>query len=187
MATPPATVLIRDSKDASGPLLGLSPTTWAAFLTHITKCPRGPEVREGRHVSCPAIGCQIDLVATPTSASPPASMPTYDSDSSGTPSTPWATPSAARTTTLTTRPLRSSSADVAVSVAVKHPEAPPGTNSDGASVSLRYPLFFGNSWRIQKSPGTPRGNSCVYSDTSSRMFPTSLLEPMISDARTSLP
>ncbi len=54
--------------------------------------------------------CSRSFWATPTSASPPASMPTYDSDSSGTPSTPWATPSAARTATLTTRPLRSSPA-----------------------------------------------------------------------------
>ncbi|MEU2598559.1 DUF397 domain-containing protein [Streptomyces hirsutus] len=37
VATTPATVLIRDSKDTSGPRLGLSPATWAAFLTHITK------------------------------------------------------------------------------------------------------------------------------------------------------
>ncbi|TQL22222.1 DUF397 domain-containing protein [Streptomyces sp. SLBN-134] len=37
IATTPATVLIRDSKDASGPRLGFSPTTWVTFLTHITK------------------------------------------------------------------------------------------------------------------------------------------------------
>ncbi|MGV9844691.1 DUF397 domain-containing protein [Streptomyces fungicidicus] len=37
LATTPTTVLIRDSKDTSGPRLGFSPTTWAAFLTHITK------------------------------------------------------------------------------------------------------------------------------------------------------
>ena len=37
LAAAPATVLIRDSKDTSGPRLGFSPTTWATFLTHITK------------------------------------------------------------------------------------------------------------------------------------------------------
>lgn len=37
VATTPATVLIRDSKDTSGPQFGLSPTTWLAFLTHIKK------------------------------------------------------------------------------------------------------------------------------------------------------
>ncbi|MEU5509335.1 DUF397 domain-containing protein [Streptomyces fungicidicus] len=37
LATTPATVLIRDSKNASGPRLGFSPTTWVTFLTHITK------------------------------------------------------------------------------------------------------------------------------------------------------
>ncbi|MFF5155443.1 DUF397 domain-containing protein [Streptomyces sp. NPDC000348] len=37
IATTPATVLIRDSKNTSGPHLGLSPSTWLAFLTHITK------------------------------------------------------------------------------------------------------------------------------------------------------
>ncbi|MFH8450299.1 DUF397 domain-containing protein [Streptomyces fungicidicus] len=37
IATTPATVLIRDSKDTSGPRLGFSPTTWAALLTHIKK------------------------------------------------------------------------------------------------------------------------------------------------------
>lgn len=37
IATTPATVLIRDSKTAPGPRLDLSPTTWAAFLTHVTK------------------------------------------------------------------------------------------------------------------------------------------------------
>ncbi|MFE2278343.1 DUF397 domain-containing protein [Streptomyces sp. NPDC059454] len=37
VATTPATVLVRDSKDASGSRLDLSPTTWAVFLTHITK------------------------------------------------------------------------------------------------------------------------------------------------------
>ncbi|MGW3587036.1 DUF397 domain-containing protein [Streptomyces fungicidicus] len=37
IATTPATVLIRDSKDTSGPRLDLSPTTWVTFLTHITK------------------------------------------------------------------------------------------------------------------------------------------------------
>ncbi|MFI8089961.1 DUF397 domain-containing protein [Streptomyces sp. NPDC086080] len=37
IATTPATVFIRDSKDRSGPQLGLSPTPWAAFLTHIKK------------------------------------------------------------------------------------------------------------------------------------------------------
>ncbi|MGV9954134.1 DUF397 domain-containing protein [Streptomyces cellulosae] len=33
-----AAVLIRDSKTTSGPRLGLSPTAWAAFLTHISQC-----------------------------------------------------------------------------------------------------------------------------------------------------
>ncbi|MFD7690019.1 DUF397 domain-containing protein [Streptomyces sp. NPDC059781] len=37
VATTPAAVLIRDSKDTSGPRLDLSPTTWVAFLTHIAK------------------------------------------------------------------------------------------------------------------------------------------------------
>ncbi|MEW2076523.1 DUF397 domain-containing protein [Streptomyces sp. NPDC017966] len=37
IATTSATVLVRDSKDASGPRLGLSPATWDVFLTHITK------------------------------------------------------------------------------------------------------------------------------------------------------
>lgn len=37
IATTPATVLIRDSKDTSGPQLDLSPTTWVAFLTYVTK------------------------------------------------------------------------------------------------------------------------------------------------------
>ncbi|WP_084828206.1 DUF397 domain-containing protein [Streptomyces griseoflavus] len=37
IATTPATVRIRDSKDTSGPRLDLSPTTWVTFLTHITK------------------------------------------------------------------------------------------------------------------------------------------------------
>jgi hypothetical protein len=37
VATTPATVLIRDSKDTSGPRLDLSPATWVAFLTYVTK------------------------------------------------------------------------------------------------------------------------------------------------------
>lgn len=37
IATTPAAVLIRDSKTTSGPRLDLSPATWVAFLTHITK------------------------------------------------------------------------------------------------------------------------------------------------------
>ncbi|MGA5317900.1 DUF397 domain-containing protein [Streptomyces pseudogriseolus] len=37
VATTSAAVLIRDSKTTSGPRLGLSPTAWAAFLTHIKK------------------------------------------------------------------------------------------------------------------------------------------------------
>ncbi|KOV24263.1 regulator [Streptomyces sp. XY152] len=37
IATTPAAVLVRDSKDTSGPRLGLSPTTWAAFLAHLTQ------------------------------------------------------------------------------------------------------------------------------------------------------
>ncbi|MEZ3178373.1 DUF397 domain-containing protein [Streptomyces pimonensis] len=37
VAATPSAVLIRDSKDAPGPRLGLSPTAWAAFLAHITK------------------------------------------------------------------------------------------------------------------------------------------------------
>ncbi|MFD7704020.1 DUF397 domain-containing protein [Streptomyces caelestis] len=37
MATTPAAVLIRDSKDTSGPRLDLSPATWVVFLAHVTK------------------------------------------------------------------------------------------------------------------------------------------------------
>ncbi|MFF0113815.1 DUF397 domain-containing protein [Streptomyces prasinus] len=37
IATAPATVLVRDSKDAAGPRLALSPASWAAFLTHVVK------------------------------------------------------------------------------------------------------------------------------------------------------
>ncbi|MBT3153018.1 DUF397 domain-containing protein [Streptomyces sp. CHD11] len=37
VATTPTTVLIRDSKTAPGPRLGLSPATWTTFLTHIKK------------------------------------------------------------------------------------------------------------------------------------------------------
>ncbi|MFC8426866.1 DUF397 domain-containing protein [Streptomyces sp. NPDC057236] len=37
IATTPAAVLIRDSKDTSGPRLGLSHATWADFLTYVTK------------------------------------------------------------------------------------------------------------------------------------------------------
>ncbi|MER6623770.1 DUF397 domain-containing protein [Streptomyces sp. NPDC000931] len=37
VATTPATVLIRDSKDTSGPQLALSPTTWADFLAYVAK------------------------------------------------------------------------------------------------------------------------------------------------------
>ncbi|MFI2427422.1 DUF397 domain-containing protein [Streptomyces sp. NPDC018955] len=37
IATTPAVVLVGDSKDTSGPRLGLSPATWVAFLTHIIK------------------------------------------------------------------------------------------------------------------------------------------------------
>ncbi|MER5840968.1 DUF397 domain-containing protein [Streptomyces prasinus] len=37
IATAPATVLVRDSKDAAGPRLALSPASWAAFLTHVAK------------------------------------------------------------------------------------------------------------------------------------------------------
>ncbi|MFC9852336.1 DUF397 domain-containing protein [Streptomyces prasinus] len=36
-ATTPAVVLVRDSKDAAGPRLALSPASWAAFLTHVAK------------------------------------------------------------------------------------------------------------------------------------------------------
>ncbi|MBT3167051.1 DUF397 domain-containing protein [Streptomyces sp. Vc74B-19] len=38
VATTTAAVLIRDSKTTSGPRLGLSPTAWVAFLTHISQC-----------------------------------------------------------------------------------------------------------------------------------------------------
>ncbi|WP_329050236.1 DUF397 domain-containing protein [Streptomyces violaceus] len=37
IATCPDTIHIRDSKNQQGPQLTLSPTTWAAFLTHATK------------------------------------------------------------------------------------------------------------------------------------------------------
>ncbi|GAA2580944.1 hypothetical protein GCM10010304_23390 [Streptomyces roseoviolaceus] len=37
IATRPDTIHIRDSKNKQGPQLTLSPTTWAAFLTHATK------------------------------------------------------------------------------------------------------------------------------------------------------
>ncbi|MFF3893066.1 DUF397 domain-containing protein [Streptomyces sp. NPDC001812] len=37
IATAPATVLVRDSKDVAGPRLALSPASWTAFLTHVAK------------------------------------------------------------------------------------------------------------------------------------------------------
>ncbi|MGW0609978.1 DUF397 domain-containing protein [Streptomyces sp. NPDC002788] len=37
IATHPHTIHIRDSKNKQGPQLALSPTAWAAFLTHATK------------------------------------------------------------------------------------------------------------------------------------------------------
>ncbi|PWE07761.1 DUF397 domain-containing protein [Streptomyces sp. BSE7F] len=37
VATTPTAVLIRDSKTTPGPRLDLSPTTWVAFLAHLTK------------------------------------------------------------------------------------------------------------------------------------------------------
>jgi hypothetical protein len=37
IATSPEAVHIRDSKNKQGPQLTLSPTTWAAFLTHAAK------------------------------------------------------------------------------------------------------------------------------------------------------
>ncbi|MBJ6645771.1 DUF397 domain-containing protein [Streptomyces sp. BSE7-9] len=37
IATTPTAVLIRDSKTTPGPRLDLSPTTWVAFLAHLTK------------------------------------------------------------------------------------------------------------------------------------------------------
>ncbi|MEV5935904.1 DUF397 domain-containing protein [Streptomyces sp. NPDC093250] len=38
IATDPAAVLVRDSKTTPGPRLDFSPTTWAAFLTHVKIC-----------------------------------------------------------------------------------------------------------------------------------------------------
>lgn len=37
VATCPETIHIRDSKNRQGPQLHLSPTAWAAFLTHAAK------------------------------------------------------------------------------------------------------------------------------------------------------
>ncbi|MER7482285.1 DUF397 domain-containing protein [Streptomyces sp. NPDC126510] len=37
IATSPEAVHIRDSKNEQGPRLTLSPTTWAAFLTHAAR------------------------------------------------------------------------------------------------------------------------------------------------------
>ncbi|MFD3731571.1 DUF397 domain-containing protein [Streptomyces sp. NPDC058632] len=37
IAATPATVLVRDSKDTTGPRLALSPASWTAFLTHVAK------------------------------------------------------------------------------------------------------------------------------------------------------
>jgi hypothetical protein len=37
VATRPHTIHIRDSKNKQGPQLTLSPTAWAAFLTHAAK------------------------------------------------------------------------------------------------------------------------------------------------------
>ncbi|MGY3202026.1 DUF397 domain-containing protein [Streptomyces sp. TE5632] len=37
IATAPAIVLVRDSKDTAGPRLALSPASWSAFLTHVAK------------------------------------------------------------------------------------------------------------------------------------------------------
>lgn len=37
IATRPDTIHIRDSKNKQGPQLTLSPTAWAAFLTHAAK------------------------------------------------------------------------------------------------------------------------------------------------------
>lgn len=37
IAAAPATVLVRDSKDMTGPRLALSPASWTAFLTHVAK------------------------------------------------------------------------------------------------------------------------------------------------------
>ncbi|MFD5946890.1 DUF397 domain-containing protein [Streptomyces collinus] len=37
VATCPETIHIRDSKNRQGPELRLSPTAWAAFLTHAAK------------------------------------------------------------------------------------------------------------------------------------------------------
>ncbi|MFC9943496.1 DUF397 domain-containing protein [Streptomyces pratensis] len=37
VATAPGAVLVRDSKSVPGPLLGFTPTTWAAFLTYASE------------------------------------------------------------------------------------------------------------------------------------------------------
>jgi hypothetical protein len=37
VATCPATIHVRDSKDIQGPQLALSPTAWADFLTHVAR------------------------------------------------------------------------------------------------------------------------------------------------------
>ncbi|MGW0789678.1 DUF397 domain-containing protein [Streptomyces sp. NPDC002911] len=37
VATAPGAVLVRDSKSLSGPRLGFTPTTWAAFLTYASE------------------------------------------------------------------------------------------------------------------------------------------------------
>ncbi|GHA08842.1 DUF397 domain-containing protein [Streptomyces echinoruber] len=37
VAMTPRTIHVRDSKNASGPRLALSPATWAGFITHVTR------------------------------------------------------------------------------------------------------------------------------------------------------
>ncbi|MFF5726706.1 DUF397 domain-containing protein [[Kitasatospora] papulosa] len=37
VAARPHSVLVRDSKDASGPRLGFAPSAWAAFLEHASR------------------------------------------------------------------------------------------------------------------------------------------------------
>ncbi|MFD3824409.1 DUF397 domain-containing protein [Streptomyces sp. NPDC058625] len=45
IATTPATILVRDSKDAAGLRLGLSRTTWAAFIVYAKEIGAGSAAR----------------------------------------------------------------------------------------------------------------------------------------------
>ncbi|GAB3181870.1 DUF397 domain-containing protein [Streptomyces incanus] len=45
IAAAPATILIRDSKDAAGPRLGLSRATWATFIVYAKEIGAGSAAR----------------------------------------------------------------------------------------------------------------------------------------------